>query len=363
MHKSERICTDRQNYNAVDLAKFTCSILVVVIHVTPFAGATGPVAAELNFLIQHCVARVAVPFFFIMSAYFLYGKTSLTAFDPAPTKKFALRMLRLYLIWTVIYAPLMLGSYLRSGERIVSIAAHYIRDVIFVGGYYHLWFLNALIVGAVIVTILLRRGVKPRTMLLVAFLLYFCGLFSKSWFGFLLPLKDRIPILWTALRQVKKVIVTTNNGLFEGFLFVAMGMWLAFYGVRVSKGRAFAAFVIFMAVMTAEQRILNALHFVREDDMFLFLVPASFFLCAFVLQLALPDSPVYRHLRMLSSLIYYIHLWVKEIVFALLKLLWAPLIDTWLPFALTLLLSILVSEIIIVVSQRPKCAWVKRLYC
>ena len=93
--------------------------------------------------------------------------------------------------------------------------------------------------------------------------------------------------------------------------------------------------------------------------MFLFLVPASFFLCAFVLQLALPDSPVYRHLRMLSSLIYYIHLWVKEIVFALLKLLWAP----WLPFALTLLLSILVSEIIIVVSQRPKCAWVKRLYC
>ena len=35
-------------------------------------------------------------------------------------------------------------------------------------------------------------------------------------------------------------------------------------------------------------------------------------------------------------------MWVKEIVFALLKLLWAPLIDTWLPFALTLLLSILV---------------------
>ena len=56
-------------------------------------------------------------------------------------------------------------------------------------------------------------------------------------------------------------------------------------------------------------------------------------------------------------------MWVKEIVFALLMLLWAPLIDTWLPFALTLLLSILVSEIIIVVSQWPKCAWVKRLYC
>lgn len=41
MHDSGIICTDRQNYNAVDLTKFLCSILVVIIHVPPWAAHKG----------------------------------------------------------------------------------------------------------------------------------------------------------------------------------------------------------------------------------------------------------------------------------------------------------------------------------
>lgn len=363
MHKSERICTDRQNYNAVDLAKFICSILVVIIHVTPFAGAApGSAMAQMNYLIKHCLAKTAVPFFFVMSGFFLYRKTQLSDFDGVAVREYIHRMLRLYVAWTVIYFPIALCGFFRDEKGIASAAVHYIRDFFFVG-YGQLWYLLALIVAVVMVSFLLQKNVKPEKILLLGGILYICGLFAQSWFGLIVPLRERMPVLWFALKQLKKVMVTSRNGVFEGFLFVAMGMYLAYFGTRLTAPKALAGFLVALALMSLEQTILCAMQFTREEAMFLFLVPAVFFLCAFVLQVQLPDHPVYRKLRTLSTLIFFLHMWVKEIVFALLKLLWAPLIDTWLPFALTLLLSILVSEIIIVVSQRPKCAWVKRLYC
>ncbi len=58
--------TDRPTeYNAVDLAKFICAILVVSIHVVPFGNTDNALLVLLNYFIQNWFSRIAVPFFFI----------------------------------------------------------------------------------------------------------------------------------------------------------------------------------------------------------------------------------------------------------------------------------------------------------
>lgn len=59
--KSEEVVL---SYNAIDLAKFLCAILVVTIHVAPFGLAqAGGLFAKLNYVTQDYIARIAVPFF------------------------------------------------------------------------------------------------------------------------------------------------------------------------------------------------------------------------------------------------------------------------------------------------------------
>ena len=63
-------------YPSLDLMKFICSILVVMIHITPFGE-----YEFLNFAIHNYVARIAVPYFFVTSGFLLFRKTSYDDFN------------------------------------------------------------------------------------------------------------------------------------------------------------------------------------------------------------------------------------------------------------------------------------------
>lgn len=345
----------RQNYNAVDLTRFIGSIFVVMIHVPPLGGTQ--VADTISYFLQNYFGRIAVPFFFVMSGFFLFRKTTQAEFDPEPVKKYLFRTLRLYLFWTVVYFPLSL-HYIRMEESgFVSVTLHYIRNLLFVGSYVQLWYLNALIVAVTMVSYLLYKRVRIRKILLMAACLYVCGLFGQSWFGFVVPLKERAPLIWFLLRQLKKVIISTRNGVFEGFLFVSIGMCFAFFGVRIRKTAALGGFAISMALMYLELMTLESMHCIREYSMFLFLVPTTFFFCAFVLQAELPDHPVYHILRSVSALVYFLHTLIKETVEALFRLAGISHPTPFMSFALILLLSILTALVVTMLSDQRKYAW------
>lgn len=66
----ENTQSNTQNYNSIDLAKFICSILVVMIHVAPFGTSIEIKWIDnLSFLVRNYLARVAVPFFFVASGF------------------------------------------------------------------------------------------------------------------------------------------------------------------------------------------------------------------------------------------------------------------------------------------------------
>lgn len=81
-----------------------------------------------------------------------------------------------------------------------------------------------------------------------------------------------------------------------------------------------------------------------------------------VQQVELPNSVVFKILRTLSSLIFYLHLWVRAIVIVILRIFNETLINTWLLSFLTLFITIICSLVIIKLSKLSKFKWLKKIY-
>ena len=104
-----------RHYNAIDLAKFLCAILVVMIHIKPFGKTVShSLPAYLNFGATNYLARIAVPFFFVSAGFLLFRKVTLEHFNYERPKNYMIRMLRLYAIWSLIFFPISLRRFLQD---------------------------------------------------------------------------------------------------------------------------------------------------------------------------------------------------------------------------------------------------------
>lgn len=354
---------NKPNYHAIDLTKFICSVLVVMVHYKPFGEAeSGSMLWYLNFFIKQYCCRLAVPFFFITSGFFLYKKINLKDFHIAPAKNYALRILKLYVLWTIIYFPITFLNFFKEEKGMFHAVAVYIRDIIFVGSHYHLWYLNATVFAVMLISILLSKKISPKKIIFLAGCFYIIGLFGTSWFGLLRPIQEICPAGWDILKLVQKIIHTTRNGLFFGFIFIALGMGITFFKPDMKQKTALIGFSVSMILTALEVILLEHFHIVKTHDMYLFLLPATFFLFCWIRKLYLPDSPIYKRLRILSSLIYYIHVWVGTVIKAILNKLNESLAVSSLLFIATLAITILLSYCIMKCSEKPKLNWLKKLY-
>lgn len=353
-----------QEYNAIDLAKFICAILVVSVHVAPFGLTDNETLQLLNYGIQQWLARIAVPFFFISSGFLLYHKSSLNNFSLDRTKLYVVKLIKLYVIWTLIYFPFKIKSILMNERGIIYGVFTYCRDIVFVGSYMQLWYFPALIFSVVVISYLLSKKVSLKKITAVAFCFYVMGLLTESWFGVIRPLQFNMPEFWSFLRFLKIVIFTTRDGLFEGLLFVAIGAIVAFYGFKMQQRNALIGFLVAYILMFIEALGLKYFDFVRARDVYLFLIPLTWFAFGFVVnhRIQSRNSVFFKTLRNLSSLIFYTHLWVKWFIVKLFSIIGFEIDKTCLLFILTVSVSIAVSYVIYTMANYEHFNVLKKLY-
>lgn len=350
-----------KQHNAIDLAKLICALFVVAIHVSPF-GSTDQmtILSWMDFFLRNCIARIAVPFFFITSGYFLFRKTDINNFDFSPCKAYLKKLIKLYLIWSAIYFPLGFGNALIDGKDLLHGILNYVKNFIFSTSYSHLWYLNALIFATAVISFLLYKRVKPAHIIFIGGLFYFIGLFGQSWFGFLDPL--RTTFIWDILKSIKSVISTTRDGLFDALIFVAIGMLFAYNDIRLTKNRAGIGLTISLLLLFAESFTLQYFGISRFHDTYLFIVPCALFLFAFVNNIELPDHKKYKSMRVYSSLIYFIHPWVLRAIAVVNYIIFKKSEIFLLNYLLTLLITFLISRLILKSSAKPKGKWLNNLY-
>lgn len=283
---------DRTAYTGIDYFRLGAALLVVMIHTSPLAS----ISEGADFFLTRIAARVAVPFFLMASGFFLISRY---ACDMRKLKTFLKKTAILYGISILVCLPLNLYNGYFSGAHVLP---ELIRDLVFDGTLYHLWYLPASMLGAGIAWFAVRR-LGFRKALLFTLLLYGAGLLGDSYYG----IAAGIPLLKGIYGQLFEIMDYTRNGLFFAPVFFVMGGMAAEEAARGEGcpfGIAGAGFLLSFLLMSCEGMLLHRAGLQRHDSMYLFLLPCMYFL--FRLLTAWRGSRRER-LRTWALVIYVIH--------------------------------------------------------
>jgi len=271
----------------IDRFRQIAALLIVGIHTYPLSS----INENLNFFVCNVISRVAVPFFLMVTGYFLLPQYFLKEKrSTKPLINFLKKTILFYAIATVIYLPLSIyAGYYSDG----SIAAAVVRNVVFDGTFYHLWYLPASIVGVLLVYSLSRRF-SLRTVLGISAVLYLFGLLGDSYYG----LTANIPILNSVYRACFSVFSYTRNGFFYAPVFLALGAMIANMKRRLDARVCLLGFAVSMLVMLAEGSVLHFGGIQRHDSMYAALLPCMFFLFQLLLSSTGKTRPILRDVTM-----------------------------------------------------------------
>ncbi|WP_300782937.1 alanine racemase [uncultured Acetatifactor sp.] len=294
----------KPNYGWLDRFRIIAALAVIAIHTSPLA----TFHEGADFFLTRVLARIAVPFFFMVTGHFVVagflpsGKAAPSTKSMVRFRKFLAKTSMLYLFCIILYLPV--GIYAGHYEDI-SVGV-LLRMLFFDGTFYHLWYFPACIMGVALVY-LLSRFLSLGAMTAVSAVLYAIGLLGDSYYG----LVEKVPALEAFYGFLFQISSYTRNGLFLAPLFLVLGAWMAGAaqgqgGRALSEKRLFlcSLFALSFALMTGEAFLLRHFQFQRHDSMYLLLVPVMLFLYRFLLCIPVKSD---RAFRTASTWIYVLH--------------------------------------------------------
>ncbi|WP_312108036.1 serine racemase VanT catalytic subunit [Brevibacillus reuszeri] len=339
-----RQVVSKENYGLIDHFKAIAAILVIAIHTGPFTTYN----EYADFLFTGIVARLAVPFFFIASGFLLFQKIQgEAAQDRATIRRYVARIATLYGLAILIYLPInVYAGYFSSDFTVYTL----VKDILFDGTMYHLWYFPALITGVLITFFLYKRFSFP-VMLVIAGLLYMIGLLGDSYYG-LIEQSDLLHAIYT---QMFMLFDYTRNGLFFAPIYLILGAWIAKRPLTGQTRRVMAfGFALSFVLMLIEGILVNQGKLPRHDSMYIFLVPSVYFLFSFLLLQKGRGGP---YIRQLTTWIYILHPFAIVLVRGISKATGTSAIlveNSFIHFVAVTLLAICISHVVVRFLARKK---------
>ena len=277
-----------------DAFKWLAAFLVVAVHTSPLES----IWPYGDFLLTRIAARLAVPFFFMLTGYFT-----------VQVKKTEKKLLLLYLGVTCLYLPVQIYKYM-GGETFT--AGRILKDIFFDGTFYHLWYLPACMLGLALMTLFLKCG--KENAVAISILLYVIGLLGDSYFG----LVRLSPFLSKVYDGMFTCFSYTRNGIFMAPLFLLLGRLFREQEKKgkqnKNKEKELILFLCSFVLMIQEALLLHNTDWQRHDSMYLFLPLCSYHLFVFLRCVNERDLPSERSGKRADSLwlkgpmyIYFLH--------------------------------------------------------
>lgn len=283
----------------VDAFRLLAAMLVIAIHTSPLASVSG----EADFFLTRILARVAVPFFFMVTGQFVVSEFFIDR-ERAGTRllEYLKKTGAWYAFAILLYLPL--GFYAGHYKNLTVGGA--LRLLLFDGSFYHLWYFPACMLG-VLVIYCMSRLLRLPALTAVAAVLYAVGLFGDSYYG----LAVQIPALEKFYDGIFAFSSYTRNGLFFAPLFLLLGVWMRLWKKELSWSLLAAGTLGAFVCMTAEGFALHLHGMQRHDSMYACLVPVMIF--GYQLLLKWPVSAAKKARRM-SAWVYVLHPFVIVVV-------------------------------------------------
>lgn len=282
--------TPKKNFAGIDYFRFAAAFMVIAIHTSPLSFWN----ETADFLVTYCLARVAVPFFFMVTGYFVLAPYLSSNFrKKRALRRFFLKNTTLYLGVSLLYLPVILYS----GKLPDSIPT-LLKQLFFDGTFYHLWYFPAVLTGCFLLALLCRVSLSFAAW--VSFAAYVFGLLGDSYYG----AAREIPVISSLLDAVFQISKHTRNGIFFAPVFLLTGALIAVYRLRLPKKTCSLGLAISLVFLLAEGYATYAFDLQKHNSMYLFLLPTLFFL--FELLLTVPGHAP-EWIRSSSMLLYIIH--------------------------------------------------------
>lgn len=209
-----------KQYKTLDVFKFLSAFLIIVLHTSPFES----YSKILTYGFRNIITIIAVPFFFTCSGFITFSKIG-TMKDRKEKNKYITKYLKrigtMYVIWSTIYFIFVVYKWTLEPFSYLNII-EYIRDFFFEGSYQTIWFLPA-IFSATAIVYLLSQKFGYNKIFLISIPFYGFALFGSSYWG----ITQKIGILEKIFDGYYFFFDTIKNGLLFGFIYVAIGAWIA----------------------------------------------------------------------------------------------------------------------------------------
>ena len=295
----DTISLRKEKYDAIDLAKLIGSFLVVAIHTQIFSS----FSEGFNNYFINVFSRIAVYFFLISSVWFFFknitfenGKIQKSKENFKRMKKYILRLVILYSVWTIIYFLWQIPYWYQGGWLTIGNFVGYGLSCFVDRSYYHMWFLLSLIYAVPIMYFLLRY-IKVKWFICIAVALYVVGLLYGAYSFVGMPFQNLFDLLgdkWPRIRTVIfNVIPICAFALIEN-------------KISLSKAKIRIIAVLMLILFSVEGVWLFGYSPNTASAYCVFTIPAVLFVFLFIKSINIEIKYNYI-LRKLSTLIYCMH--------------------------------------------------------
>ncbi|WP_326982843.1 acyltransferase family protein [Chryseobacterium sp. MYb264] len=268
---------------SIDVLKIILAFFVVFLHMHVLRD-TYP---SLSYVLVNGLFRMAVPVFLIISGYYFFYIDEVKRL-----KKWSLRILLLYIIWSVVYFQF----WKEKDSRVLNILF----------GYHHLWYLIGTFFAGLVLFTLRKSSVKVVITLIV---LFFCC-------GYTIQLLGNIHYFKGSFDKTINLYPTYRNFLFVCFPFLAIGFLIK--KLEIDMRRKPSLFMVLFSVgLVIFEAFFNysVLHLNQKESIdllfsLLLACPVLFLYCK-----NLPAKTDSKILASISTAIYLIHpLWMELIL-------------------------------------------------
>ncbi|MCI8484626.1 MAG: acyltransferase family protein [Lachnospiraceae bacterium] len=288
----------RKNYGAIDNFRLAAALLIVAIHTAPLSSFSD----SADFLVTYCLGRVAVPFFLMVTGFFVLapyqrfaGHSSYQAERASLNMgKFLKKTAALYGIATLLYLPVKIYA-----KQCSHSLGGWLKEIFFDGTFYHLWYLPAVLTGCLLLMGMIY-ACNPLVISFLTFLLYIVGTAGDSYY----QLVSQVPVFKAVYEGIFQISSYTRNGIFFAPIFLWMGVLIANGKIKVPAEKASIGLAASLAGMMAEGLLTYYMNWQKHNSMYLFLLPVMFFLFELLLT---AEGNSFKLVRDLSMCVYIIH--------------------------------------------------------
>lgn len=190
----------------LDALKLALSCMVLALH----CGFLDGNDTLLGYLLNSGIFRITVPVFFLINGYYLYHSLQR---DPHSITLWLRRAVTLYVFWMILYAPFYVTPATFEDLRgVIALVKHWVI------GYFHLWYVIAMIGGGIMIYLL--RHKSNRTLLCLTLLFYCTGAvlqYMRAYYEIPTPL----------LQHINNNDYVGRNFLFVAFPLMTLGFLIA----------------------------------------------------------------------------------------------------------------------------------------